>query len=231
MDIIFNFNTVAAEQSSYWPVWIGVILTAVGAISAAVNSYFARQLHAETKRLREAQTEAKILVTFFPSEFSTAFFLLKIENIGNSTAFDVKMKCNKDFNITKERRLSEIGIFNTPFSLAPNQYYRFFILYTIGRDGLFSTEFSITVTYCDATYPHKTISNVFDFNMKVYEKMDLMRPKGVHDLVTSLENISKDTRSVINGSNYIRVRNFDDAELIERDRAWLQEQREKHEQG
>ncbi|WP_148227799.1 hypothetical protein [Desulfarculus baarsii] len=123
MDIIFNFNTVAAEQSSYWQVWVGVILTAVGAISAAVNSYFARQLHAETKRLREAQIDPKLIMYVYQkkadkntSDYRKDIYMLRIKNIGHSIAMDIGLECNHP-DITKYNKT----LFSKKFSLSPEQ--------------------------------------------------------------------------------------------------------------
>lgn len=216
MDVV---NTGLSSQA-----WIATILTSIGVICTAVSAFSAYLVYKETKRIRKAQTEAKILVTLRSSELSSTFIMLRIENIGNSTATDVRLTVNKDINITKDRKLSDLGIFNIPFSLAPNQYYSFLAIHTIDYDDLFDTKFSITASYLDASDPIKKETKSFGFNIKIFEKMMPFTPDGVHHVSKHLEKISKSTERLVHFDGRVHVRNFSDKDIRQKELEFYQEQ-------
>lgn len=113
-----------------WMVQNSEILFA-GVVAASTVSYalLTWSLVAETKKMREAQTEPKIAVWFRPIEEAINFGLLYIQNIGLGPAFDISFEIKEETETPWGQRLikdfSEAQFLNTGLNyLGPGQELR-----------------------------------------------------------------------------------------------------------
>jgi hypothetical protein len=126
-------------------------------------------LASETKRMRMAQTEPEVFITFQPQEVDIKIIDLIIGNAGQGTAFNIKFKLDPDFEYEKGEYLSELSFIKKglPF-LAPNQNLKTFLMWLEDVDRAIPFDklakpFDIMIDYEDIT--GKTFKRVYPMDL------------------------------------------------------------------
>jgi HAMP domain-containing protein len=88
-----------------------VLFAAVVAAATVFYAVLTKALVAETRRMREAQTEPQITIRAESSEVGINLIDLLIENIGGGPAFDLRLAAIPDFEGHKGYPLSQFGPF------------------------------------------------------------------------------------------------------------------------
>jgi len=102
----------------------GAFLVIFSFIVAVATIYYVK----ETKKLREAQTEPKVFITFQPRERRYIVDMI-IQNVGLGPAYEINFEINPDFEYLKGKSFSDISIMKRGINqLGPNQKYEFFLV-------------------------------------------------------------------------------------------------------
>ena len=149
----------------------------------------------ETKRMREAQTEPDVYVSFQPQAEDYHQLDLIIGNAGQGTAYDVKFKINHDIEYYKGRYLSKLSFFDEGISyLSPNQILKSNLTNTsFGYFKNLSTPFEISVKYKNKA--HKKFKKVYPINLGSLEELGYPKVPSIHN---NIDEIQKDIKKISN---------------------------------
>lgn len=166
--------------------WL-LVFSGIVAASTFVYAVLTWRLVSETKRLRVAQTEPMVSVTYHPREEWINFIDFRIKNVGAGPALDIKFEVEPDFEYVKDKRLSELNLFQNGLKyLGPGDERRFFLT-SLTENGARKVEspFEVKVTYRGTIGGDKTDRYVIDFseweglmqsgNPPLYEVADCMK--------------------------------------------------------
>ena len=91
-------------------IWM-FVFSATVAGSTFVYAILTWRLVRETKRIRLAQIEPMVSVTYHPREEWNSFIDFRIKNIGAGPALDIKLDVAPDFEYMPDKWLSKLNLF------------------------------------------------------------------------------------------------------------------------
>ena len=143
--------------------WL-VFFSGVVALSTVFYAILTWRLVNETRRMRLAQTEPMVTITYHSREGSFGDIDLCIKNVGGGPALDIKFKVEPDFEYYKGIMLSELGLFKNGLNcLEPGGERRFFLTRLTGRREL-GPPFEIKASYQGTIGIEKTDRFTIDFS-------------------------------------------------------------------
>ena len=158
----------AIEQSSvtaadYWL----IAFSGIVAFSTVVYAILTWCLVSETRKVRIAQSEPKVSVTFHPNEEIHGFIDLRIRNIGAGPALDITFEVEPEFEYYQDKGLSELPLFKNGLEyLGPGDEWRFFLTtLTENFEAKARTPFVVKVSYRGTIAGHKAEGFVVDFSV------------------------------------------------------------------
>lgn len=170
--------------------WL-LIFSGIVAVSTFVYAVLTWRLVSETKRLRVAQTEPMVSVTYHPREESINFIDFRIKNVGAGPALGIEFEVEPDFEYLRGKRLSELNLFQNGLKyLGPGDERRFFLTSLI-EDGAEKVEkpFEVRVTYRGTIGGQKTDRYVIDFS-ELEGILQLGRPP-LNEIADSLKDLAR----------------------------------------
>ena len=152
---------------------------------------FLGRLVSETKRLRVAQTEPMVSVTYHPREEWINFIDFSIKNVGAGPALDIRLEVDPDFEYVKDKWLSELNLFKNGLKyLGPNEERRFFLTsLTEDGDAKVGTPFEVRVTYRGTIGGQKT--DQFVINFSEWEGLMQLGKPPLHEIADSMKSLAK----------------------------------------
>lgn len=133
---------------------LAVVFSALLVIVTIVYAKLTCSLVAETRKMREAQTEPKVWAYIQPKEGSINFIMMIVENTGLGPAYNIKFKVDPDFEYAKGRFLSDLGFIKDGWDYLPSKgKLPPFFLTNIAEDFEEKSKksFNINITYEDNT--------------------------------------------------------------------------------
>jgi hypothetical protein len=144
----------ATERAAEWRVeQLNILFSAIVTLCTLGSALLTVLLLAETKRMREVQTEPKVDVTYRVREEWIAHLDIAVKNIGLAPAYDVRFRAEAltDDPDTHDllRELNEIGFFRIGLNYlsAGQQAVSFFTNVSENHNGKLASRFSIAVSY------------------------------------------------------------------------------------
>jgi hypothetical protein len=180
-----------------------VLFAAVVAAATVFYALLTRALVAETRRMREAQTEPQVTIRVESSEQWINFLMLIIENIGGGAAYELRLAATPDFEDVPGRPLSAFGPFKHGVRmLAPRQRISTLLVNIVGRASEIEhpeepLAFSVRAQYRGALGKQYDESFPIDFKHLVGSRT-LGKPP-LHAIAGSLDDIQK-TLSKLGGT-------------------------------
>ena len=170
--------------------WL-VVFSGVVAVSTFVYAILTCRLVSETRRMRLAQTEPMVSVTYHPREEWINFIDFRIKNVGAGPALDISLEVDPDFEYVPDKLLSELNLFKNGLNyLGPGDELRFFLT-SLTENGAAKTEtpFEIRVTYRGTIGKKKTDRYVIDFS-EFEGIMQLGKPP-LHEIADSMKDLAR----------------------------------------
>src|SRR5690242_11750012 len=103
-----------------WISWLnsnsGAITAVASVVLTGVTAYYAFltwRLVQENRELREEHSRPQVAITTSLHEAHINIVHLVIENIGHGPAYEVRFETNRDFKMSRQRSLREVGIFKS----------------------------------------------------------------------------------------------------------------------
>ena len=169
------------------------ILAAISIFFAAVSA-FANLLQAVDVRRQREEQERPYIIAYFEAANNGAFYFV-IENVGNSPAYDLKIRFSPSPIDYADRPLNEISLFGNPITFLPagkslrqiiGATYRFF-------ENNKPTQFSIDITY-------KSVNGEL-FPESIEHNLEYLRHTTLPGKLTNdyLKEISEHMKNIVRG--------------------------------
>lgn len=184
-----------------------VIFSFIVASATAVYAVLTWRLVAETRKMREIQTEPNIFISLQSKEERAGFIDLVIQNIGLGAAHKLKFDLRTDFEYSKGRFLSRVNFIKNGVNyLAPNQPIKHFLTGLVGKKELEKTKIVIRVEYENFMGKLYQKEYILDFS-EFYGRRRVGHPPLI-DIADNLKKIEGYIRQVSLGKNKIKVATY-----------------------
>lgn len=189
-----------------------LIFSAVVALSTVVYAVLTALLVIETRQMRSAQTEPKIVAFVEPREEFINFAHLYFENVGSGPAFDISFEFSAHEDDEGSRIL--ISDFSKSRFLETGVDYIGSGRKIKSRDTGFTTEFdkkikaifSITVKYKSST--KRKYCDTYTIDMSQFEGAGDIGTPHMYSIAQSLNKLQEDVRKISSGYNRIQVNSY-----------------------
>lgn len=178
--------------------------------------YFVYKQVAEAAKLRREQTRPYVVVSIDVEQ--RMLFMLTVENVGSTPAFDVVIEFDKPLR-SSIKEIEDVRMFKEPIPmLPPGRRFRATwesSLDVFGDHYPHPLSYRATVTYTDHQgREYGPEPYVLDFRM--YEGQAI-GPKGLNELVQSVEDLLKEHKKWTDGIGGLSVHTVDTAKKARRD--------------
>lgn len=189
-----------------------VVFTAIVTIATAVYAVLTWKLVAETRLMRQVQTEPRMEITVVSFETALHLVRLRIRNIGLGPALSVRFSPSvasggeAAHNLLKE--FMETNFFSVGLAyIGPGQeHYSGFTEMTKDHDGKIASVLSIQVDYASSTGRRYSEAVIIDMSEKK-GSYQLGKPH-LYAIAQSLEKIQTDLHHVTTGFNRFAVNTY-----------------------
>ena len=208
-----------------------LVFTGVVSVATAAYAILTWKLTAETRRMRQAQTEPMVSIWFAPRPESINFVDLIVRNTGLGPAFDVEFVVTPDFEYDNGRFLSQLNLManGVPY-LAPGQTIQFFLTSLIERfDQKINTPFVITARYRDAQ--GKQFANDYTIAFSQLEGLAQLGEPPLMKMAKHIEQLERDFHHVTTGFHQLHVVTYTKQEFDRRYEIVQERQQERNTQG
>lgn len=184
-----------------------LVFSGLVALSTVVYAALTWKLVAETRKMREAQTEPRVSVFV---EFNDQFFAgvdLVIRNVGQGPAYDICFAFQGDPTVfTADRPLDQLPIIRNGLSyLAPNQTFRFLLGALVGQhfERAMRSPWRFDVTYGSQAGRSRRDSYTVDFSQ--FAQLHVGGRSPLHKIERHLEALQRDVHYLTSGFRQLRV--------------------------
>jgi hypothetical protein len=199
------------------------LLNVINNNSGAINLFFSlvvagatvfyavltRRLVAETKRMREVQTEPTLSMWIEPSDHGINFINFIIENSGQGSAYAITLNPTPNFQRFPGKYLAELGLFRYGIKhLAPRQRLTFFLTSVLDGahgqgDDLSRLDFVVDARYKSAV--GREYADTFPIHFESYEGFGTIGTPPLISIARDIEKIQKDVGHVASGFTRLQV--------------------------
>ena len=184
-----------------------LIFSGAVAFSTLVYAGLTWLLFRETRKMREAQTEPKISVSFDLNERTGYGMDMVIRNEGQGSAKNIKFKFQGDPTyFDKNRPIDQLPIIKNGLNYqAPNQSFRFFLGMLLGTEYEAAIQYPwlIDVVYESATNQSYRDSYTLDFSQ--FSELMLEGGPPLYKIEKHLDTLQRDVHHLSTGFNKMRV--------------------------
>src|ERR1035441_1102121 len=127
-----------------------VVFTLFVAAATVMYAVLTNTLVAETRRMRERQTEPDLSIAAVPSREWLNWINMEIANVGAGSAHNIRLQVEPDFENRPGEWLSRLGPFKNGIKhLPPGSKVSFFVMEMVGKDSekRRNSEFTIRAEY------------------------------------------------------------------------------------
>ena len=188
---------------------VTIIFSATVALSTVVYAVLTALLVKETRQMRRAQTEPKLVAFVEPREEFISFAHLYIQNVGSGPAFNItfELKCAaedeggnlliSDFSGTK---FLTTGI----DYIGPNQRIQSrYTSFTDDYEKKIKANLTVLVKYQSST--SKNYSESFSIDMSQFQGAGGLGTPHLYEIAQSLKKLQEDFRKVSTGFNRLKI--------------------------
>lgn len=172
--------------------WL-LVFSGIVAFSTLVYAILTWRLVSETRRMRLAQTEPMVSVTYLVRQHGVNYVDFCVKNVGAGPAFDIQLAVEPDSR-TFDRKLTELNIFKNGITyLGPGDERRFFLTFMDpGADDDAWEPFKVRTNYRDAIGKEKAGRFVIDLSeiVGLYQ----LGKSPVHEIASELKNLTKELK-------------------------------------
>lgn len=194
-----------------------VLFAFVVAVATVFYAVLTRSLVHETKRMRRAQTDAKVVVGLEPRQDWLNWIEIYIRNDGVGPATDVSFRVVPQDPPAGDESLAAIvqsfGFVQKGLSyMSPNQEMRsFFTSLTEDYELKMSTTFNVDVSWTNPS--GEVTQDRYVLDLSIFRGRSQLGEPDLHSMAKSLEKLQKDFHRVANGNDKIRVITQDVADV------------------
>lgn len=169
--------------------FIELVASGVVAIGTIFAGLVARQSVVEARKLRQMQDEPHIVVTLWQASIGGSYLDLWVENTGTGTAYDLRLKVDLPIKISKDKYLSDVGVFAHGIPCFPAGHKLAFYVGEVSKmhqDG--SPNFTISATYRNSR--RVPYNEAFPLNVDSQDGMFQLKATPLDQIARSLAQVS-----------------------------------------
>lgn len=178
---------------------INLFSSIILAIATVFYVFLTTKLVSENIKIRRLQIDPKIVLDILMDENDPYFLNIIIENVGNGVALNLKFNVKSELNITKSKKISELGfIKNGLKTLSAKSKYKTMLIFIIDETNveIFNRLIEIDIEYFDITgkkFIERTIIDLSYINDISYlrNKPEDKIIKEIKEITKTLKDISK----------------------------------------
>lgn len=188
---------------------IGVIFSGLVTLATVVYAILTWKLVTETRRMRRAQTDAKVTVRIEPREETVHFIKFFISNEGIGPAYDVKFEIvpipDKKIDQSIRDKISSLGYFKSGIEyLSPNQELSSFLTSMLEDfDSKINTSFNIKISYRNGSGERSEDVYLIDFS--IFHGFSTIGKPSLYTIAQEIEKIQKDFHHIAAGFKALKV--------------------------
>ena len=206
---------------------IGVIFSALVTLATLVYAILTWKLVNETRRMRKAQTDAKVTVRVEPRKEMINFIDFIICNEGMGPAYNVQFDLQpqsaqiKDKSITD--KIQSLGFIQRGIEyLSPNQEIRTFLTSLLKNfEKKIDTKFYIHVSYRNAS--GEQFEDKYLIDMSIFKGINQLGKPSLYSIAKSLEQIQNDFHNISTGLSKLWIITQTESDFLQEEEELLQE--------
>jgi len=200
---------------------IQVVFSALVTLATVVYALLTWVLVSETRRMRKAQTDAKVTVSVESRPQHFGFVDIVVRNEGVGPAYDVHFGVQPLAAGAGDQSLvdtiSELGFIQKGVGyFSPNQEFRSFLA-SLRENHELKMETTITVDVSYRTAAGEEVKDRYDLDFSVFRNMVQLGKPDLYSIAQSVEKVQKDVHHLTTGWKRL--------EVITQDKAALREER------
>lgn len=179
-------------------------LVAVATIAYAYLTARLVELNKDIRDIQKTQMEPNINIDFQHDENNMNMVHMIVENIGKSTAYNVKIDITPDMEYVQGRKLSDLPIIKNTHDIPANKRIKFFLTNMLqDTDKKTKEPYKINVDYEDES--GKNFHKEFEIDLKMLAGTLYSAYSPMKDIRNFLDNINKNIDALANGRKKITV--------------------------
>jgi len=211
---------------------INTVFSGLVTLATLVYAVLTWKLVSETKKMRRAQTDAKVTVRVEPRKETIHLLKLIVANEGIGPAYDVKFEILPNLSSKIEASIKEkiesLGYFDKGIEyLSPNQEISTFLTSILqDYDAKIETSFNIKVSYTNSS--GQKAKDTYLIDLSIFKGLSQIGKPNLYTIAKEIEKIQKDFHNIATGVKKLRVISQSKENYDQEQREWLEEIEGKH---
>lgn len=188
---------------------ISVIFSGLVTLATVVYAALTWKLVSETRRMRKAQTDAKVTVRAETRKEAINFIDFVVANEGVGPAYDVKFNLeplsSRENDESILSKINSLGFINKGLDyISPNQEIRTFLTSMFQDfEKKIDTAFNLTISYKNSS--GERLEDVYLIDMSIFKGMNQIGKPDLYSIAKDIEKIQKDFHNISTGYTKLKV--------------------------
>lgn len=188
---------------------VNIVFSGLVTLATLVYAILTWKLVSETKKMRRAQTDAKVTVRVEPAKETIHFLELIVANEGVGPAYNVKFEIltssSGKIEPSIKKKINSLGYFNKGIEyLSPNQEISTFLTSILeSYDLKIKTSFNIKISYKNSSGEKAEDLYLIDFS--IFEGLANIRKSSLNTIAQEIEKIQNDFHKIATGFNELKI--------------------------
>jgi len=188
---------------------VGVIFSGLVTLATIVYAILTWKLVTETRKMRKAQTDAKVTVRVEPRKETIHFLKFIVANEGIGPAYDVKFEIipisAKKIDPSVKEKIKSFGFFNSGIEyLSPNQEISSFLTSMLEDfDSKVDTSFNIKISYKNCS--GDKVEDIYLIDFSIFKGLSQIGKPNLYIIAQEIEKIQKDFHHIATGFKELKV--------------------------
>jgi hypothetical protein len=206
---------------------VGVIFSGLVTLATLVYAALTWKLVSETRRMRKAQTDAKVTVRVEPRKEAINFLYFIVANEGIGPAYDIKFALqpvpSKEINESILDKIKSLGFISQGLEyLSPNQEIRTFLTSMLENfEKKIETAINLKVSYKNSS-GEKT-EDMYLIDMSIFKGLNQVGKPDLYSIAKDIEKIQKDFHNISTGFTKLKVITQTKSDFIREEQQQLEE--------
>lgn len=206
---------------------LNVVFAAIVTTATVVYSILTWKLVTETRRMRKAQTDARVSISLSVSEKWVNLIDLVVRNEGVGPAFDIKFAVNvfnrEEFDKKLLQTIDKLGFLQKgiPYLSPGQEVHSFLTSMTDNYEKKREAVIEVIIVYRTSSGDTATERYILDFS--IFEGLRRLGTPPLHSIAASLEKIEKNIGNLSSGFNRLKVIAYTKSDIDAEDKEWMEE--------
>lgn len=188
---------------------VNVVFSGLVTLATLVYAILTWKLVSETKKMRRAQTDAKVTVRVEPRKETIHFLKFIVANEGVGPAYGIKFKIlpisSASIDPDIKKMIESLGYINKGIEyLSPNQEISTFLTSILeNTDSKLKTAFNIQISYKNSS--GEKAEDIYFIDFSIFEGFIQIGKPNLYAIAQEIEKIQKDFHNIATGFKELKV--------------------------